>query len=259
MAFEHYIEDASTYDAEMRRSLADKAWWVNAVSASVIVDFGCGDGSTIEFLQQFFPHAKFIGVDISEEMLHKARQRCPTATFVNTLLDARDVIPDYSTVCVVCNSVIHEVYSYADSLDLVDQFWRDLFFNLNPDYIVIRDMMLSEKASRPAHPLQVARIRASYYQRELQDFESHWGSIADNHNMIHFLLKYRYASNWKREVRENYFPLSVEKFLLLNQAIGYDLQEFHHEPVAFLDNLLNETFGFRFPDPTHVKAILRRK
>jgi len=57
----------------------------------------------------------------------------------------------------------------------------------------------------------VKKVRRKTDQEYLNSFESKWGSINDSYRtFMHYLLKYRYKNNWKREVNENYLPVSLE-------------------------------------------------
>ena len=49
----------------MRRSMWDKAFFMDKVSgAELIIDYGCADGSLIQFLHELFPAMRFIGLTL---------------------------------------------------------------------------------------------------------------------------------------------------------------------------------------------------
>ena len=83
------------------------------------------------------------------------------------------------------------------------------------------------------------------------------GSITDNHNLIHFLLKYRYTDNWEREVRENYLPISVEEIMgkITGSGAGYRLTYFDHYILPFIARSVKRDFDIALKDYTHVKYI----
>jgi trans-aconitate 2-methyltransferase len=51
-------------------------------SYKTIVDLGCGDGPVTALLVERWPTAQITGIDSSEAMLAKARETCPSVTFV---------------------------------------------------------------------------------------------------------------------------------------------------------------------------------
>lgn len=46
-----------------------------------LLDYGCGNGHTIEYLQTRWPNTRYHGIDISPEALRLAGGRCPHAQF----------------------------------------------------------------------------------------------------------------------------------------------------------------------------------
>ena len=59
------------------------------------------------------------------------------------------------------------------------------------------------------------------------------GGLTSNKNFLHYLLTYRYVENWDREVRENYFPHSIEEFLS-KIPTKYEVVYFEHYTLPFL-------------------------
>ena len=92
----------------------------------------------------------------------------------------------------------------------------------------------------------------------LDEFENEWGSISNNRNMIHFLLKYRWKVNWKREVHENYFPISSNLLIQMFND-GFNVDYFERFRVPFLDKCLKEDYNIELTDYTHIKAIFTKK
>ncbi len=65
--------------------------------ANRILEVGCGTGINLHYLHKKYPEAELIGVDISEDMLHKARKKNrrfrPPAQLMGTFYQA-DLFPD---------------------------------------------------------------------------------------------------------------------------------------------------------------------
>lgn len=258
MAFDTNIPNIAKYNLEMSKSLMDKVFFLDKVDADIYIDYGCADGMMISFIEKFFPDVICIGYDISESELSIARQNVKSKLFSDwgELSSYLDDIRGSKKVAVICNSLIHEVYSYG-SLNDISVFWERLYDG-DFDYICIRDMAVSEYASRRSDQLMVSNIRRQSDRKMLREFEDIWGSIDENKNLIHYLMKYRYTANWSREVKENYLPLSSEAFL---RNVPSDYQVKFHEvfTLEYLRDTVKRDFGVIVQEPTHIKLIIERK
>ena len=74
--YEKFLKDRT-------RPAIDLACRLSALSPKCILDLGCGPGNSTRVLLNAFPGARIVGADNSEEMLLKARERCPETEFVN--------------------------------------------------------------------------------------------------------------------------------------------------------------------------------
>ena len=85
------IENYSVYNDRMRRSMWDKAFFMDKVPGTeLIVDYGCADGSLIRFLHSLFPTMCFIGFDIDPAMIEAAnRERSENTWFFS---DAEEML-----------------------------------------------------------------------------------------------------------------------------------------------------------------------
>lgn len=252
--FDDKIANITAYNANMRKTLQDKAFFLSQVEATLFVDVGCADGSLIEYMQALYPENTYIGYDISQRELELAKARLGKSVLLtNNWALVTDALKQHrGKTAIVCNSVIHEVYSYGNDTSIAT-FW-DCILGAGADYIVVRDMCLSHTANRQADSVSIARVRKAADTDMLQDFESRWGSIADNKNLIHFLLKYRYKQNWKREVAENYLPLSFTD--ILQKFQGYNIEFAEQFTLPFLRKTVLKDFGVDVQEPTHAKIIL---
>lgn len=158
-------------------------------------------------------------------------------------------------ITLILSSVIHELYNYM-SKDDFDEFWN-FIFNENFDYIVIRDMMVNKKTTRPSDPLTETRIRQLTNPEKLNSWENNWGGIEENWSLVHFLLTYHYDDNWQREMMENYLPFNKEDFFTMIPS-NYFSDYVEHFTLPYIRNKVRRDYGIELADNTHMKLILRK-
>ena len=84
-----------------------------ASPAAMLLDVGCGDGTTIEFLQQVTPIENLYGMDIAAKYLEAVRERTGCSTIQGSILDdavisEREGTFDY----VVLRAVLHHLVGW---------------------------------------------------------------------------------------------------------------------------------------------------
>lgn len=257
------IANLDAYNVSMRKSLIDKVFFVDKLPDRFsLVDFGCADGTLVGFLAALFPDNKYVGYDRDPAMISKARSMNPALTFSTDLENMVKQTQGSEASAILLSSVLHEVYSYGSS-DEIDAVWSSVFSS-NLDYIIIRDMIPSRSVDRLSYEEHVKSVIHRLASgtlpttlRHLDEFQAQWGSITNFKNLTHFLLKYRYVENWKREVRENYLPLTLEDLYALIPP-NYEILYKEHYSLPFNTMKIRSDFGFEFREPTHLKLILRR-
>ena len=250
------IKNLQVYNAGMKKSLLDKIFFMDKIDATVFVDYGCADGTLINFLRNLFPEFEYYGFDISEEMIQVAQNsNKEIKDNFSTNWDYIESQIKGKKSCVICSSIIHEIYSYGTIND-VDVFWSRIFGN-EFDYIVIRDMLPGKSIDRRSDINDVSKVLKKAKKEALSNFESFWGSIENNKSLIHYFLKYRYTDNWSREVKENYMPITREE-LLSELPDNYEITYHEHFILPFLKTKVEEDFGIELKDNTHLKLILKR-
>ena len=76
---------------------------------SAILDYGCGFGMNIPYLQEYFPCSNIFGCDISEESISLAKKSIKGCTF-NTIKKAEDLnIYKDNIDCVFISTVLHHI------------------------------------------------------------------------------------------------------------------------------------------------------
>ena len=258
------------YNKEMQKGMEDKLFFLDRLPKNenyVFVDFGCADGSMINALASIFDsegvsNKTYIGYDISETMIDIAKTNYhgpanADVIFTTNCAEVEKRFNPYRKTVLILSSVIHEVYSYANDGNDIATFWKRVL-NTGFDYIVIRDMCPSEDIDRKSVGWIEQRIRQMADRDMLKDFENEWGSISNNRNLTHFLLKYRWKVNWNREVHENYFPISTNLLVQMFNE-GFNIDYFERFRLPWWEQCWKKDFDIKINDYTHVKAIFTKK
>ena len=204
------IDNYEIYLTRMSKTFFDKAWFMSHLTEDIdtIIDFGCADGSFMQFLQLNCPGYNYIGIDNDPEMQKLTKEK--GFKCYSSLDDIMFVYKNQKTTCLVLNSVIHELYSYGEKRTLDDIFY------FHPNCIAIRDMMFSPiDSTRFYLPLdddaKIRRLFAKKYPKQFKEFSDIWHDKQEIEvEIAHFLLKYMYVENWEREVKENYLPIEIK-------------------------------------------------
>lgn len=110
---EQYNEQASIYDRRwsnyINTTLSFLQSWTEIANDEIVLDIACGTGELEKFLLQKNPEQRITGVDISEEMLNKARQKLSVYSQVSWQTARATELPfgDRSFDVVMCASAFH--------------------------------------------------------------------------------------------------------------------------------------------------------
>lgn len=254
-----HIQDYESYNDRMNKSMLDKAFFLDKIESNTFVDFGCGDGSLLRFIGDYLGESKLIGYDNDSSMIEISSVKHPEIEFYHEWDKIAKIVREGKNVSLILSSVIHEIYTYCTP-NQVKEIWKNIF-SLPFKYIIFRDMIPSKYISRPSDINDVVRVYRKFHNTQcLTDFENVWGSIENNKNLIHFLLKYKYIEpNWQREVRENYLPIYREDFLCLLDIENYNIMYHEHFVLPYIKKTVLSDFNIDIKDPTHLKVILERK
>lgn len=250
------MKDINSYTEEMKKSLIDKIFFVDKIESEIIVDYGCADATLLGFLNNLFPTYTYIGYDNSKDMLKKAKENSPDLFFTSNWNEILKRVQTKSKLkTLILSSIIHEIYTYSKEEE-IKEFWNQVW-NSGFDYIVIRDMMVSESSTRKSDPLLAIRIRQLFDSIKLKQWEDYWGTINDNWSLVHFLLTYRYEINWDREYKENYLPVNLENFLKMIPKEYKPIYQ-DHFCLPFVRKKVKEDFDLDLQENTHIKLILSK-
>lgn len=250
------IKNMDVYNAGMRKSMLDKIWWLDKIDDDIntVMDYGCADGALLSMVHEMNPNLHMFGYDFNDNMIDLACDNVQDGVFASNYEIISSLIPKKDEAILITSSVFHEIENYSN--DVGREYGR-IFCN-GYKYIAIRDMFVSEKSYGISDKLTVAKVRQQFDYKKIQEFESHIGSIDYNENLLQFFLTYRYDANWDREVRENYFPHTIEQFLSKIPE-HYEVVHFDHYILPFVREQVWKDFGVQLTDPTHGKILLRLK
>ena len=248
------VADMQGYVEKMEKSLLDKLFFIDKIWEPIetVLDFGCANGVLIRSLQQLFPEYRYVGYDISQPMIARAKEICPDTEFY-TIWEEIPITP--SSTLLNISSTLHEVYAYGTK-ESIAEFWNRVW-NTGFGYIAIRDMMVSSRIPTQITPEEQEKVQGLYPEK-LAQYQEIWGPVKERFHLIHYLLKYRYTENWEREVRENYLPISTEQLLSLIPDT-YEIVYKEHYLLPFIGQQIYKDCGIRLKEATHFKLLLKRK
>ena len=250
------IKNMDVYNAGMRKSMLDKIWWMDKIddNIDVVMDYGCADGALLSMVHEMNSNLMLIGYDFNDDMINLACENVPDGVFASNYGVTCNIIPEKDKAILVASSVFHEIENYSHNVTM--EYER--IFNNGYKYVAIRDMFVSEKSYGISDQLIVAKVRQQFSYDKIKEFESYIGSLDYNENLLQFFLTYRYKENWDREVRENYFPHTIEEFLH-KIPDWYEVVYFEHYTLPFIREQVWNDFGVQLTDSTHGKILLRLK
>lgn len=201
------------------------------------------------------PDVKYIGYDNNPEMIRIAQTKSAgisnisfTDTFPSNVYGKSSLLN--------LSSVIHEIYSYCNE-DEIYEFWNNVFLS-GFEYISIRDLCVSKNVNRRTDMTDYLKLIEKADNKQIKEFQLIWGLLMDNRNFLHFLMKYKYVENWDREVKENYFPITLEE-LLKKIPSDYEIVYINTYCLPYTKSMIEKDFGISIKDNTHVKLLLRKR
>jgi ribosomal protein L11 methylase PrmA len=250
------IKNMDVYNAGMRKSMLDKIWWIDKINDDVdsVMDYGCADGTLLSMIHDMNPSLALFGYDFNSDMIDLASENVEAGCFATDFNILNRLVSEKNKCVLIASSVFHEIENYSDIVE--EEYSR--IFNTGYKYIAIRDMFISEKSYKLSDQLTVAKVRQQFSYEKIREFERFIGSLDYNENLLQFFLTYRYKENWDREVREDYFPHTIERFLH-KVPDHYQVVYFEHYALPFVREQVWKDFGIQITEPTHAKILLKLK
>jgi len=253
------------YTTEMSKSVWDKAFFMDKIpGVKYVIDFGCADGAMIHYLAPLFPDIKFIGYDINEELINRARAKIPFYTNERYFTDIGAVIAYLrftpgEEICINFSSVLHEVFSSTGGIDAIQR----LLDELKPRYITIRDMYCDDPVefgfSRDAVDILTIMDKTQNQIEYAEEFKDKFGVLTNWRDMTHLLMKLQWINNgWEDEMKENYFSWRLEDIFKLTGYNYSPIFECRYQ-LPYLGEKWQKEYNWFNPDiHTHAQFILRR-
>lgn len=139
-----------------------------------VLDYGCGYGAMYEYIAQNYPHATYIGYDISEAMINKAKQKYPQINWITELTPTLKV--DYSIASGIFSVKLKENeeqwYTYIlDTLAIFDRLVQKGFsFNCLTSFSDKEYMKENLYYANPMKLFEYCKTNFSKYVALLHDY-----------------------------------------------------------------------------------------
>lgn len=228
-----------TYNEKLRATLDEKLFFLTRIPSDVrvFVDFGCAGGALLAELRRRNRTVAVCGYDIDDGQLAVSRNhlssQCMESEYLLTSKwsAVERFVKTYSQaghrVCLVLSSVIHEMCKDASEYSAL----LDLVRKTGVDFVAIRDMALTSSTSEESNQHIQALLK----------------------------LPYQGTSDFDKECKENYLPLTFEEYLNVSTiGSGFKLRHIDHTPLRWLQNYWVSNCGIHVTDPTHIKMLLQR-
>lgn len=246
------IEDKEIYLSRMSKPLQEKLKVAKYIpkDTKTVLDVGCADGALTLAMADMYPEINFLGIDLDEEFIAKARAKIgvrKNVSFEKFYLRELLALPERFDLVLFC-SVLHEFFSYGEGVSSVVKALADAHEILKTKgRVVIRDMITYQYAERSDLWLEeiTKKIKANLEtKKELDDFVSKFGVLDSIKKTNHFLLKYMYTENWQRELVENYLPINFETYDKMFDILGMRVIFQRSSTIRYLKDKWKADFGF---------------
>ncbi|KAG2392518.1 hypothetical protein C9374_011243 [Naegleria lovaniensis] len=150
-----------TYAWEMSNTTVINLKWndiKNFVKTGKIVDEGCADGALLLCISKDYPDCDLIGVEITTEFLARCHERQRLGQFGSSFVFfhqrniTKPIFEDNSIDTTICNSTIHELYSYSPvgtQEKVVKDYLQFKFNQLRPGgRLIVRDVIGPEEKDK---------------------------------------------------------------------------------------------------------------
>jgi SAM-dependent methyltransferase len=248
----------------------------DAIKPGRIVDEGCADGALLAETSRDFPDSDLFGIDLSSEFAGRFHERQRAGEFGSAYVHFfhRNLLVRLfeadSIDTTICNSTLHELWSYAEQEQTVRNYLAEKFRQLRPSgRLIIRDVVGPEDRDReimlwcsdcdgenptPAeldqHDTREAawltrlstRSRFRVFAQDFLGARRPFPVVNARHNgrpvfrlalrqAAEFLSKKDYADNWKSEMNEEFCFWGFNRWKSVLSEVGFHVLENPNQPA----------------------------
>ena len=241
-----------------------------------IVDEGCADGALLAEISRDFPDSDLFGIDLSSEFAGRFHERQRAGEFGGAYVhffhrNLFDSIFEADSIhTTLCNSTLHEIWSYGNGETSVRNYLAEKFRQLRPGgRLLIRDVvgpddgdqtirlwcsdrdgndrppqLLAEHSGREAEWLQGLSTRSRFrlfaadflHGRRSFPFTEEQQDGRTQFQLTlrqaaEFLSKKDYADNWASEMNEEFCFWSFSQWKRVLFETGFEIQENSNDPA----------------------------
>jgi len=248
----------------------------DGVKPGRIADEGCADGALLAEVSRDFPDSDLFGIDLSAEFAGRFHERQRAGEFGGAyvhffhrnLFDR--IFEPESIDTTICNSTLHELWSYAAQEKTVRAYLAEKFYQLRPGgRLVIRDVVgpddgdhdvllwcsdrdgrnassdeLAERPNRPAEWLGELSTRSRFHVFAMdflkgrhsfhfleQQVDGRPVFRLTRRQAAEFLSKKDYTDNWLSEMNEEFCFWSFAKWKSVISQAGFRILENPNSPA----------------------------
>lgn len=209
-----YHEYASQMDHSIKYKYDDIKEYIQP---GVIIDEGCSTGSLLKLISEDFKDSDLKGVDISKWFITEALARQTRGEFNSAFIEftQADILAkitnDNSVNTVICNSTLHEIFSYNKQKESVLEYLKLKYNQLVPGgRVIIRDINAYMPPKHYPNILESAVPGVALHPKLAAEFKQWRKSTRAGMGAMHYLdalefsWKLLYKHNWASELTEDY-------------------------------------------------------
>lgn len=253
-----------TYSGDMQANIGRKLeQLLPHIQEGRISDEGCADGSLIAQLVSIFPDSDFFGVDISREFAARFAERQRRGDFQGayTYFHHRNlmtpVFADNTVATTLCNSTLHEIWSYNGGEGALRDYLRMKFAQTkNGGRFVARDVVGPDHRARhiiltcqgtlrsgwetlPIAQTNVAERFARFAREFARPFDIRPLEVNGQTRFavslgraMEFAAKIDYVENWGSEMKEEFCFWSHDEFRAALEGVGFRMVDVEADGTA---------------------------
>jgi ubiquinone/menaquinone biosynthesis C-methylase UbiE len=207
---------------------------IKHIKGQRVLDLGCGTATLFEeLISNNRNFSSLVGVEYSKEIADRARSKNIRNTeIVNsdiTQFSFKDGVFD----TVVMTSIIHEIVSFY-SLEILGTLLRKAYQSLS-----LGGKMIIYDGFRNDDIVVKLEIKSKSKTELLREYISMRPEVIFHKagtSILDFVHKCYYLDNWEHELKEQYYPLSLESYFLALYSAGFSTIKTHYFPEK--ENLL---------------------